>query len=210
MIYKFKGKTEKDAVNKAQEALNRTDFDVEIISQTKGFFKKSEVEIKVYLRDEKTPTTTTTGKVDISKAENFLMDLFNKMGYEVKINVSHVEDDKIYVNLESENSSVLIGKRGKTLESLQNILNIFVSKNYENYKIILDCEDYRSKGEDFIIRNAFRSAKKVLRTKKSILLDPLNPYERRLVHKALSEVQGIQTVSEGDGLYKQIRIIFEK
>ena len=77
----------------------------------------------------------------------------------------------------------------------------------KDYKIIVDSEDYRMRHEEYIVRNAFKSAEYVRKTGKSKLLEPMNPFERRLIHTALNDFNGVETKSEGEGLYKQVRII---
>ena len=85
--------------------------------------------------------------------------------------------------------------------------NVFAGNLDPDLKIVVDSENYRMRHEEQIIRNAYKTAEIVKRTGRSRLLDPMNPFERRLVHTALNDVDGVDTKSEGDGLYKQVRII---
>ena len=116
-------------------------------------------------------------------------------------------DSKIGIGIESQDSSILIGRKGKNLDAIQLVTNVFAGNLDPDLKIVVDSENYRMRHEEQIIRNAYKTAEIVKRTGRSRLLDPMNPFERRLVHTALNDVDGVDTKSEGDGLYKQVRII---
>ena len=103
--------------------------------------------------------------------------------------------------------SIFKGRKGKNLDAIQLIANVFAGNIDPDIKVVVDSEDYRMRHEEQIVRNAYKTAEIVRRTGKSRLLDPMNPFERRLVHTALNEFEGVETKSEGEGLYKQVRII---
>ena len=215
MIREFEGKTEQEAIDMAisELGLERDDFDVEIIDQhKKTLFKRGSVKIRVHI-PEPVSEETYSNEVLSSESENeekileFIQNLITKMGYECKVNINFRKDLKLGFNIDSPNSSIIIGRKGKNLDAIQLLVNVYAAKLDEDYKIIIDSEDYRMRHEEYIVRNAFKNAEYVRKTGKSKLLEPMNPFERRLIHTALNDFNGVETKSEGDGLYKQVRII---
>ena len=215
MIREFEGKTEQEAIDMAisELGLERDDFDVEIIDQhKKTLFKRGSVKIRVHI-PEPLSEETYSNEVLSSESENeekileFIQNLITKMGYECKVNINFRKDLKLGFNIDSPNSSIIIGRKGKNLDAIQLLANVYAAKLEEDYKIIIDSEDYRMRHEEYIVRNAFKNAEYVRKTGKSKLLEPMNPFERRLIHTALNDFNGVETKSEGDGLYKQVRII---
>ncbi len=212
MTREFEGRSEQEAIAKAVEELQieREDFDIEILPpKRKGLFKKN-VRIKIYYNDGKEEENLTDEAPINSEFEQkvieFVTTLITKMGYEAKINVSFRKDRKIGLNIESESTSILIGRKGKNLDSIQLLTNVFVGRLDQDQKVIIDCENYRLRQEERIIRTAYKTAEQVKYSGRSRLLEPMNPFERRLVHTALNDFEGIETKSEGNSLYKQIRI----
>lgn len=215
MIREFEGKTEQEAIDMAisELGLERDDFDVEIIDQhKKTLFKRGSVKIRVHI-PEPVSEETYSNEVLSSESENeekileFIQNLITKMGYECKVNINFRKDLKLGFNIDSPNSSIIIGRKGKNLDAIQLLANVYAAKLDEDYKIIIDSEDYRMRHEEYIVINAFKNAEYVRKTGKSKLLEPMNPFERRLIHTALNDFNGVETKSEGDGLYKQVRII---
>ena len=215
MIREFEGKTEQEAIDMAisELGLERDDFDVEIIDQhKKTLFKRGSVKIRVHI-PEPVSEETYSNEVLSSESENeekileFIQNLITKMGYECNVNINFRKDLKLGFNIDSPNSSIIIGRKGKNLDAIQLLANVYAAKLDEDYKIIIDSEDYRMRHEEYIVRNAFKNAEYVRKTGKSKLLEPMNPFERRLIHTALNDFNGVETKSEGDGLYKQVRII---
>ena len=129
------------------------------------------------------------------------------MGYEGKTEVDFRNDNKLGLNIDSVDSSILIGRKGKNLDAIQLIANVYAGNLDPSIKVVVDSENYRMRHEENIVRNAYRVAEQVKRSGKSKLLDPMNPFERRLVHTALNDFEGVDTKSEGEGLLKQVRII---
>ena len=229
MYSEFEGKTEQEAIDKAVEALGieRSQFDVEIIENTKkGLFKKSYVKIRVYYGedgsvaepeadDEDDEEETGSGSKEAEndtekKIITFAETLIQKMGYEASVSISFRRGSKIGLSIESNDSSIIIGRKGKNLDAIQLIVNVYAGNINPDIKVVVDSENYRMRHEEQIIRTAYKTAQIVKRTGKSKLLEPMNPFERRLVHTALNDVEGIDTKSEGEGLYKQVRIIPQK
>ena len=224
----FEGRTEQEAIDKAiQElGLDRDQFDVEILeSSRKGLFKKGNVKIRVYYgKDDPAeenhddsfdePIGEVSGICDPEpendnerKIVEFIETLIEKMGYSGSASISFRRDSKIGISIESSDSSILIGRKGKNLDAIQLVANVYAGNLDPDLKIVVDSENYRMRHEEQIIRNAYKTAEIVRRTGRSRLLDPMNPFERRLVHTALNDVDGVDTKSEGEGLYKQVRII---
>ncbi len=223
-MYKdFEGRTEEEARNKAIEELNLNgeDFDVEVIETVKkGLFKKPQCKIRVYYgedddRDESKENEREEVEGKNLDAENdterkvidFVNTLIEKMGYDGKASIQYRRENKVGIDIESNDSSYIIGRKGKNLDAIQLIVNVYAGNLDPDIKIVVDSENYRMRHEEQIIRNAYKVAEIVKRSGRSRLLDPMNPFERRLVHTALNDYEGVETKSEGEGLYKQVRII---
>lgn len=110
-------------------------------------------------------------------------------------------------NINPTDMGILIGKRGNTLDSIQYLLNLFVNKNRTDYmRVVVDVQGYRKKREDTLIRLANKMAQKSKAIRKPIKLEPMNPYERRIIHSALQNVNGVVTYSEGEEPYRRVVI----
>ena len=139
-----------------------------------------------------------------------LISELQKMGYEVSVDIMFREEHKIGLKLQSDASSILIGRKGKNLDALQLLLNVYAGHlGREDVRVILDTENYRIRREESLVRLAYTTADKVRSYKKSVLLEPMNPFERRLIHTTLNDIPDIETKSEGDGLYKQVRVLYK-
>ena len=152
------------------------------------------------------PTEKATKEVII---RGILKLLLSKMGYQDSkvAKIEKQDNNKLYVEIDSPWTGHIIGKKGNTIDSLQTILNILLDKHFkESYRIILDIESYREKKKNKLEELALKLAKQVKDARKSKLLYPLNPYERRIIHMTLQDDENISTESEGEGLYKKIRI----
>jgi spoIIIJ-associated protein len=143
------------------------------------------------------------------KVIDFTRGLLDRMGFPAQINVNFREEGRLGLDIESDGSGILIGKQGKTLEALQFVVNLAAGRIGEDHtRIVLDTQDYRSRRERSLIRMANQVAEQVRKSRDSQLLEPLNPFERRLIHTSLARYGDIETISEGDGLYKRIRVIW--
>jgi len=232
MTYEFEGKTEKEAIEIAANelGLQRDQFDVEILeSQKKSLFKNGYVKICVHTIDDVQNSTLSENGSSFAKAAakkvvtnpvpqgefeekmvDFVRNVVEKMGYEAKVEVVFREESKIGIKLDSENSSIIIGRKGKNLDALQLLANIYAGRlGHEEIRVILDTENYRIRREESLVRLAYTTADKVHTSHKSILLEPMNPFERRLIHTTLNDIPDIDTKSEGEGLYKQVRVIYK-
>ncbi|MBP3416233.1 MAG: protein jag [Spirochaetaceae bacterium] len=230
MVYEYEGKTEKEAIEMAaaELGLERDQFDVEIIeSQKTGFFKKGFVRIRVHTVDtpENVRPELEAGMPKVSQKLfadplpqddferqliNFTASMIRKMGYDVTVEIMFREDHKLGMRLNSSKSSILIGRKGKNLDALQLLVNVYAGRlGREDIRIILDTENYRIRREESLVRLAYTVADKVRMNHRSMLLEPMNPFERRLIHTTLNDISDVETKSEGDGLYKQVRIIYK-
>lgn len=229
MTYEFEGKTEKEAIELAASelGLQRDQFDVEILeTQKNSLFKKGYVKICVHTVENVQAKGTANENLDYDegtkianpvpqgefeeKLVDFVKNIVEKMGYEVKVEIIFREEKKIGIKLESEHSSILIGRKGKNLDALQLLANIYAGRlGHEEVRVILDTENYRIRREESLVRLAYNTADKVHQSHQSILLEPMNPFERRLIHTTLNDIPDIETKSEGEGLYKQVRIIYK-
>ncbi len=147
---------------------------------------------------------------EIAKA--FLKDVFAAMNMEVVVAVSYNEEENTMdVNLEGEDMGVLIGKRGQTLDSLQYLVSLVVNKETTDYvRVKVDTENYRQRRKDTLENLAKNIAYKVKRTKKAVSLEPMNPYERRIIHSALQGDKYVTTHSEGEEPFRRVVVTMQK
>ncbi len=197
-------KTVDEAVSIALRELNveKEDVTIEVLAEpSKGLFGL------IGTKEAKVRVTLTNDPVEI--AHNFLDLVFSKMNIKGRVRAEKKGSDLI-VNIEDITSSdmgILIGKRGATLDSLQYILSLVVNKNREKYvRVLLDTENYREKREETLIRVAKKMASKAKSLRKTVRLEPMNPYERRIIHSALQNDPSIVTYSEGEEPFRRVVI----
>ena len=144
--------------------------------------------------------------------KEFLKSVLHAMDMAVEIIVKVNEEDKlIEVDLKGEDMGILIGKRGQTLDSLQYLTNLAINKHSENYyKVKVDTEDYRKRRKDTLENLAKNIAYKVKRTKRPVALEPMNPFERRVIHSALQNDKFVTTHSEGEEPYRHVVVTLKK
>jgi spoIIIJ-associated protein len=143
------------------------------------------------------------------KMAMFAVGLIERMGYPGKVTILFREKHKLGLKIDSEYSSILIGKKGKNLDALQLLLNIYAGRiGRDDVRIILDTENYRIRREESLVRLAYNVAEKVRESRGSVLLEPMNPFDRWLIHTTLNDINDVETKSEGDGLYKQVRVFY--
>lgn len=141
----------------------------------------------------------------IAACEKFLTDVLHAMDMEVKITSSIDEEGALEIVMDGKNMGILIGKRGQTLDSLQYLTNRVANKMQEGYvRVKLDTEDYRRRRKETLENLAKNIAYKVKRTKKAVTLEPMNPYERRIIHSALQADRYVTTHSEGEEPYRRV------
>ena len=144
------------------------------------------------------------------KMIDFTSGMIERMGYPGKVMILFREKNKLGVKIDSDHSSILIGKKGKNLDAIQLLLNIYADKlGRGDLRIILDTENYRIRREESLVRLAYNVAEKVRENRGSILLEPMNPFDRWLIHTTLNDIGDVETKSEGEGLYKQVRVFYK-
>ena len=218
--------------------LQKDDFDVEILeTQRSGLFKKGYVKIQVHTNgpEERSAEADDAGyEEEEARPPNrgrqisqpvfgepepknefeeqmigFVEGLIERMGYGGKLSVLFREEHKIGLKIDSQYSSILIGKKGKNLDALQLLANIYAGRlGREDMRVILDSENYRIRREESLVRLAYTVADRVRENRASILLEPMNPFDRRLIHTTLNDIADVETKSEGEGLYKQVRVFY--
>lgn len=142
----------------------------------------------------------------IETCEKFIYDVMNAMGMDdVKVTSVVDEEGALFINMEGSNMGILIGKRGQTLDSLQYLTNRVANKMQDGYvRVKLDTEDYRRRRKETLENLAKNIASKVKRTRKTVSLEPMNPYERRIIHSALQSDPAVSTHSEGEEPYRRV------
>lgn len=200
------GKTVEEALKHALDELKLTKdkVDVEVIDEgSKGLFN---------LIGTKPAKVKVTAKPDsLDDAKTFLVSVLSSMDINADIDIKE-ENDIININLKGPKMGLVIGYRGETLDSLQYLVSLVVNKNHENsYKrVVLDAENYRQKREETLIKVAQKTAYKVKKSGRPYKLEPMNPYERRIIHSALQEYTDIKTYSEGEEPFRRIIISLKK
>ena len=199
-------KTVDDAITEALIKLGTTSdkIEYEVIEKgSTGFLgiNKKDAIIKVRKKNEV--------EDDISE---FLSKVFEVMDLNVEILMEKNEDGStINVDLKGDDMGVLIGKRGQTLDSLQYLTNLAVNKNSQNYvKVKIDTEDYRKRRKETLENLAKNIAYKVKRTKRPVSLEPMNPFERRVIHSALQNDKFVATHSEGEEPYRHVVVTLKR
>ena len=152
-------------------------------------------------------------KVIEEKAAAFLKEIFDSIDLgEVEIkSVYNREEGSLEVDFEGEDMGILIGKRGQTLDSLQYLTSLVVNKDRDKYvRVKLDTEDYRRRRKETLENLARGIANNVRKSRKSVVLEPMNPYERRIIHSVLQNNRFVETVSEGEEPYRHIVVKYKR
>lgn len=199
------GKTVDEAIKAALKELNVTEDRVEVTvleEGSKGFLnligsKPAKVSVKVK-RDY------------IAEAKNFLRNVLNSMNVMAEISIKE-ENDIVYIELTGPKMGLIIGYRGETLDSLQYLVSLVINKGQETSykKVVLDTENYRAKREETLRRVAEKTAMRVRKTRRPFKFEPMNPYERRIIHSALQDNKFVKTYSEGEEPYRKIVVEFK-
>ena len=146
------------------------------------------------------------------KAKDFLKDVFAAMDLTVVCDVKYDDvESTMDIELSGDEMGILIGKRGQTLDSLQYLVSLVVNKDVENYiRVKVDTENYRKRRKDTLENLAKNISYKVKRTKRPVSLEPMNPYERRIIHSALQNDKYVTTHSEGDEPFRHVVVVLKK
>ncbi len=195
----FTGKTKEDVIEEALDLLKLTEDQVQIKFEEESSlmpFKKKKIVATISFDDE---------YLFGNRCLMFVRDLLEKMNIEAKIYLIEENDEKVVIEIESPDTGLIIGKQGQTLEALQSIVNVIMNKKAKNWtKVIIDIENYRNRRERNLNYIANKAANQVKKTKKPITLEPMNPFERRIIHLALQNDEQVDTESIGDGVLKKI------
>lgn len=195
------GKTVDDALYEALKELHasRDEVEVTIIDEgAKGFLgmfgaKDAVIQVVKKFNPEKIAVT-------------FLKEMFQAMKMNVSIETS-LKEKQLAIELSGDEMGVLIGKRGQTLDSIQYLVSLVVNKGNSPYvSILLDTENYRQRRKETLESLAYNLAKKVKQTKRNVVLEPMNPYERRIIHSSLQNDRYVTTYSEGEEPYRNVVI----
>jgi spoIIIJ-associated protein len=200
------GKTVEDAIINALTELKvtRDRVEVETIDEgSKGFLNIIGV--------KPAKIRVTVKRNSLNEAKTFLTDVLNSMNMKAEVNLKD-ENNEIKIDLVGPNMGLLIGYRGETLDSLQYLVSLVINKNHdEEYKrVILDTENYRAKREETLKRLASKIAYKVRVSGRVLKLEPMNPYERRIIHSTLQNDSHIYTFSEGEEPYRRVVVDLKK
>ena len=193
-------KTVDDAITEASIKLGTTSDKIEVEVIEKGSTGFLGIKSKPAIIKARKKNDT------VDNIREFLENVFSAMNMEVTIDIKKAEDDKVYeVELSGKEMGLLIGKRGQTLDSLQYLTNLAVNKHSDGYiKVKLDTENYRQRRKDTLENLAKNIASKVRRTGKPVTLEPMNPYERRVIHSALQNDRYVETHSEGEEPFRKV------
>lgn len=199
-------KTVADAITEACQKLEVTSDKLEYVVVEEGSSGFLGIGSKSAIIKAKTKSSIA----DIAK--DFLKDVFAAMNMVVAVDVKYDEDNKnLDVDLSGDEMEILIGKRGQTLDSIQYLLSLVVNKESEEYiRVKVDTEDYRKRRKETLENLAKNIAYKVKRTKRPVSLEPMNPYERRIIHSALQNDKYVTTHSEGEEPFRRVVVTLKK
>ncbi|MDD5204485.1 MAG: protein jag [Desulfobacterales bacterium] len=225
----FEGKTTEEAIKNASRELNipEEDLDIDIIEPGSagifGLVGGKKARIKVHMKEAETEERSETEEAvdyeetgaaveaiapdDVAFAQKTLSRILELIPLEATVSAEH-GNGKIILLIEGDSSGLLIGRKGKTLDALQFIVNKIVNKALDRkISVVIDSENYRKRREEILTQMALRMGDKAKRIKKPVTTSPLNPHERRIIHLALKEDDRLDTKSRGDGLMKRVVII---
>ncbi|MGL4453459.1 MAG: RNA-binding cell elongation regulator Jag/EloR [Sarcina sp.] len=201
--YEFTGKTVEEALENALGELKASKDKVEYTitdEGSKGFLN--------FIGSRPAKIKVTIKKNPLEECELFLQGILLKMGVEVEILVRE-ESDKVFIDLKGAEVGTVIGYRGETLDAIQYLLNVFVNKANKGIykKVLLDAGSYRVKREETLKKLALKTAYKVKKYGRTMKFEPMNPYERKIIHSALQDDNKIATKSEGQEPFRRIVVI---
>lgn len=206
-LQEFKGKSVEEAISEAciQLGVSSDKLDIEVVDKgSTGFLGIGSKPALIRVTMKKSSLEDIVRK--------FLNDVFSAMKLEVDMKIS-VNEENRYVDIElsGEEMGILIGKRGQTLDSLQYLVSLVVNKECDNYfRVKLDTENYRQRRRETLENLAKNLAYKVKRTRRSVSLEPMNPYERRVIHSTLQNDRNVTTKSEGEEPFRHVVISLKK
>lgn len=201
-------KTADEAIEQALSQLNATidEVEIEIFEEAAkgilGFLKSKEVRVIVTVK----ATESTVEEI----ASTFIQSVLKTMHMTAELNIQ-MREETLHIELSGDDMAVLIGRRGQTLDALQYLVSLVVNKHRDTYlRVVLDTENYRQKREESLIKLANKLAFKAKKYRRDVVLEPMNPYERRIIHSALQDHKNISTRSEGEEPNRKVVIFFNK
>ena len=202
----FKAKTVEEAITTAslEFGVASEDLDYEVVEKgSTGFLGLGSKPAIIKARKKES---------FIDDIKEYLDNLFRAMDIETRVNIEFDEaDSSMTIDLEGPDMGILIGKRGQTLDALQYLISLYVNKKSESYiRVKLDTENYRARRKDTLENLAKNIAFKVKRTRRTFTLEPMNPYERRIIHSALQNDKYVATRSEGEEPYRKVVVYLKK
>ena len=193
------GKTEEEAISSALRQLNlqRDEVSIEIVERARSGFLRIGASHAVVRVTYEVPDAAFESDVS-GKTRDFLEGLLSRMGTEADIDITVKDDGSICAELSGEGMGAIIGRRGETLDAIQHLTNYAVNRGTEERThISIDAENYRSKREESLVHLAEKMAAKALKYHRSMALEPMNSYERHVIHTALQNYDGVTTCSTG-------------
>lgn len=202
----FSAKTVSDAITEACQKLEVTSDRLEVVVVEEGSAGFLGIGSKMAMIKARIKSSVK------DNAKNFLAEVFEAMDMTVVIDVKYNEEEKTMdIDLSGDEMGVLIGKRGQTLDSLQYLVSLVVNKDSEDYiRVKVDTENYRQRRKDTLENLAKNISFKVKRTKRPVKLEPMNPYERRIIHSALQNDKYVTTHSEGEEPFRCVVVTLKK
>ena len=216
---KAEEKTEKKTEKKPEKKAEKAEKKAEKKDEPKAEEKTEEAPKapKQEIRPMEKPEVTMIAAEELTEdspagiAHAFLMELTKLMGVDVTIDMGTDAEGNVFGYINGDTLGILIGRRGETLDAVQYLTSLKVNRGREGYtRVTLDTENYRAKREDTLIRLANRMANRALRTGRKVSLEPMNPYERRIIHFALQQTEGVDTHSEGEEPNRHVVITQKK
>lgn len=210
--------TAEKAVEKKEDSkkpVKKETFNNEPKTETKAEAKvetKTEAKPVSQPQSKQEPFTSSQKETITNDIKAFLDSMFGAMNMEVAVDITFDdEENSVNVDLSGDNMGVLIGKRGQTLDSIQYLTSLVINKNSEKYvRIKLDTENYRKRRKDTLESLAKNIAYKVKRSRRPVSLEPMNPYERRIIHSALQSDKFVSTRSEGEEPFRHVVVYLER
>lgn len=183
--------------------VTREDIEIEVLEEESkgimGIFGVKDAKVKITVKED-------AHRV----AKDFLLELLQKMNIDATV-TAELKEGIVYLDIAGKNMALVIGKRGQTLDSLQYLVSLFINRKREHYiRVVLDTEDYRNRRRKTLEKLAHRMADKAKRMRKDIILEPMNPYERRIIHSALQGNRSVSTKSDGEEPNRRVIIFFKR
>jgi spoIIIJ-associated protein len=210
--YEFEGNSTEEAIEKASRELNLPieDLDIDIIEPGSagifGLVGTKKTKVRVNIRGDE----TSNDPKGFETAKEILEGILALIPLETSVS-GQVSDGKIFLNIEGDSSGLLIGRKGKTLDALQYIVNMAINKTSEKkVRVVVDSENYRQKRIESLTQLALKIGDKVKKFRKPFTTSLLNPHDRRIVHLALQADERLETKSRGEGILKKVIIIPKK